>query len=319
MISVAIIIAAILFNAIYFWNTIGNSYKEIPRIVQEPSNEGEESSNEIEATTSTKELKDKLDKLDELDKLHKLHELDKIDKSINILVLGVDNNKTTGGRSDIIMVVRLNPEKETIHIVSVPRDTYMELAEYGYEDKVNHGFFYGGVPTVLASVEKFFDIHIDHYAMIDFVGFEKAIDTIGGIEVDVEKRISDDDGSLQPGLQILNGKQALFYVRFRHDKQADIGRISRQQNFLQALFDKSTDLRSANHIFDLMEIIGDHFKTDIPKKDMIKIVETYHDKTSENIYPYTVKGYSKRFGKFNLWYYLVKEEERVKMHDILTN
>lgn len=296
-IGLALVLVAILVLGVTnLWDSLGDSYEKIIRI-----NDPEEQSNGAS------------------DRLAK----NVLEEPVNILLLGVDSNQTDQGRSDTIMVVRLHPEDKSITVVSLPRDTYTEIVGKGYKDKINHSFVYG-VPTTLASVEKFFDIHIDHYATVDFKGFEKAIDELGGIEIDVEKRMKYRDVAghldidLQPGLQILNGEQALGYARFRHDKQGDLGRIERQQVVIKSLLDKTTTIGSVNHIFDLMEIVGDHFKTDIPRTDMLKILATYRNVSSESLKSVTVNGRSDRFGEQNLWYYLVDEAERTRLHQILT-
>ncbi|OEF99775.1 hypothetical protein BHF71_00950 [Vulcanibacillus modesticaldus] len=279
---------------VYLWNTLDNSYQEVERI---PNN-------------NEKNVVSNVDK-------------NVLEEPLSILLLGVDGNRTEVGRTDTIMLMVLNPKDKSITEVSLPRDTYTEIVGKGYKDKVNHSMQYG-IPTVIATVENFFNIPIDYYVTIDFKGFEKVIDTIGGIEINVDKRMKYTDVAgnlyidLQPGLQVLNGEQALGYARFRHDKLGDLGRIERQKKVIKAVLDKTLDIRTTKYIFELMNIVGDHLKTDIPKADMIKILTTYRDATSNNLSSLKVNGESKRFGELNLWYYVVSDQERARLHDLLS-
>lgn len=297
----------LLIGIVYIWNSIGDSVQKIDRIEtnNNNNNDNQETTQDNEDTDTGGASKDVLR------------------QPINILLLGVDSNQTDVGRSDTIMVVRLHPETKKATIVSLPRDTYTEIVGKNYKDKVNHSMIYG-IPTTMASVENFFDIHIDYYATIDFEGFKKAIDTLGGVEINVDKRMKYTDRAgnlyidLYPGLQKLDGEQALGFARFRHDSMGDIGRIQRQQQVIKAVIDKTIDWRSSKHIFKLLDIVSDHFKTDIPPADLIRILTTYRNATGEDIDSYKVDGKNERFGPQNLWYYVVTEQERQRLHEVLT-
>lgn len=288
MVILAILAVALLYGIGYIWSTLGDSYEEAER--------------GPDYVAETKDV---------------------IKEPINILLLGVDSNKADVGRSDTIMVARLNPDTDIINIVSLPRDTYAEIGDKGYSDKVNHSLNYG-VGTTIETVENFFDIKIDYYIAIDFQAFTDAIDALGGIEINVDKRMKYTDVAgnlyidLQPGLQTLNGEQALGYARFRSDSQGDLGRIDRQQEVIRAVLDKSTDIRSLTKIFDVIDVIGEHMKTDIPRSEMAKIFTTYRDFSSEDLISTKVEGESKRFGEQNLWYYMVDGAERERLHLLLT-
>jgi len=155
----------------------------------------------------------------------------------NILILGVDD--AFGHRSDTIMVAHINPAKKEAAVISIPRDTIVVLPERGL-DKVNHAFAYGGVELARKTAEGFLHLSIPYYITVNLAGIEKLIDEIGGVEIDVEKRMyyvdyaGDLHIDLQPGLQKLNGKQAMGYLRFRHTDN-DFARIHRQQKFLSTL------------------------------------------------------------------------------------
>ncbi|MGB9612863.1 MAG: LCP family protein [Candidatus Margulisiibacteriota bacterium] len=155
----------------------------------------------------------------------------------NILVLGID--AAFGHRSDTIILLHVNPEKKEATVISIPRDTLVVLPTRGL-DKINHAFAYGGVDLSRKTVEEFLHINIPYYITVDLPGIESLIDKIGGIEIDVEKRMyyvdyaGDLHIDLYPGKQKLNGKQAMGYLRFRHTDN-DFARIGRQQKFIRAL------------------------------------------------------------------------------------
>ncbi|MDI6732045.1 MAG: LCP family protein [Candidatus Margulisbacteria bacterium] len=155
----------------------------------------------------------------------------------NILVLGVDH--AFGSRSDTIMVLHIDPEAKKAALISIPRDTLVVLPGRGL-DKVNHAFAYGGVELSKSTVEQFLGIEIPYYVVINLSGIIKIIDDLGGITVNVEHRMyyvdyaGDLNIDLQPGVQKLNGRQAMGYLRYRRDG-GDFKRISRQQDFLAAL------------------------------------------------------------------------------------
>ena len=155
----------------------------------------------------------------------------------NILILGVDH--AFGSRSDTIMVLHIDPEAKTAGLISIPRDTLGVLPGRGL-DKINHAFAYGGVELSKSTIEQFLGVEIPYYVVVDLSGIIKIIDELGGITLNVEKRMyyvdfaGDLNIDLQPGVQKLNGRQAMGYLRFRHSDN-DFKRIDRQQSFLTAM------------------------------------------------------------------------------------
>lgn len=157
----------------------------------------------------------------------------------NMLVIGLDN-VAGSRRSDTIMVVHISPKDRKVSVVAVPRDTIMDVPGVGLT-KINHSFAYGGVTLTKNTLERFLGVNIPFTIVINLDGLAKIIDTLGGLTINVEKRMYYVDYAgglfvdLYPGIQHLNGRQAVGYVRFRHDTEGDIGRILRQQKFMQAL------------------------------------------------------------------------------------
>lgn len=182
----------------------------------------------------------------------------------NILVLGVDNPGGGGHRSDTIMVLHINPAKKSASVISIPRDTIAVIPERGL-DKINHAFAYGGVDLSRRTVEGLLHISIPYYITVNLAGIQSLIDEIGGVQVNVEKRMYYVDYAgdlyidLKPGLQKLNGKQAMGYLRFRRS-DSDFARIGRQQSFLSAiggeLMKKENVLKSPNIFLSLLSCVN---------------------------------------------------------------
>lgn len=159
-------------------------------------------------------------------------------KRTNILVLGVDarpGQDNVHSRADTILLVSLDPALKKAAVVSIPRDTRVKIK--GNTDKINAANVYGGPELVEQLVGELLATRVDYYVEMDFTGFKNIIDTLGGVEVNVPQRMYKplEDIDLQPGLQRLNGRQALGFVRFRDYIYGDIGRTEAQQQFLKAL------------------------------------------------------------------------------------
>lgn len=194
----------------------------------------------------------------------------------NILVMGIDPRTDDPGRSDALFVATVNTEAKQAKLLSIPRDTRVAIEGKGY-DKINHAFAFGGEPLAQKTVEGLLGAPVDHYMIFDLQAFAWTIDALGGLELEVEKRMYYEDPwdegeglviDLEPGLQHLNGAQAMGYVRYR-DAEGDIGRIRRQQKFLQALLKK---IASPETLARLPEIVGEMRKflqTNMSLRDMI--------------------------------------------------
>lgn len=187
----------------------------------------------------------------------------------NILLLGADAANRIH-RSDTIMVMNVNSIKREVNLISIPRDSLVVIPGRGL-DKINHAFAYGGAELSRKTAEKLFRIRIPYYILVDIKGLENIVDNLGGVPIEVEKRMyySDYAGGLSvdlyAGPQILNGKKALSYVRFRHDNEGDFGRIKRQQKFLRAMSEtilKRENLLKAPAIFlNLMSKVETNLNT----------------------------------------------------------
>lgn len=202
------------------------------------------------------------------------------DKS-TIMIMGVDERGDDVGRSDTLMIATLDPKKNQAALLSLPRDTRVKIKGHGY-DKINAAYAYGGHNLTKGTVEGFLGVPMDHYVIINIQAFQRIIDAIGGIDIDVEKRMYyedpwDDDGglviNLQPGMQHMDGKTAITYVRFR-DEEGDIGRIGRQQKFMKAVMEKITSPSIITKLPSVIKEVMSSVKTDLSFRQLLEFAGT---------------------------------------------
>lgn len=211
-----------------------------------------------------------------------------LNKKTSILFLGIDEvfpgsnglNESGGikwkGRSDTIIILVCDPLKNTINALNIPRDTRIAIDGYDIE-KINYLNAKDGPEKTKLYVEALLGTHIDHFIAANLHGISNIIDEIGGIVVDVPKRLKYEDRTaklkinLYPGKQLLNGKQAAGFLRFRHDDLGDIGRITRQQKFMKALLRKMVD----PIVFAKTPAILTNFKsniyTDLTQREIVQV------------------------------------------------
>ncbi|WP_304451792.1 LCP family protein [Nocardiopsis sp. YSL2] len=161
-------------------------------------------------------------------------EMDREDR--NALSVG----STPGQRSDTIMLVRLNHERDRITVVGIPRDLWVDVPGQG-EDKINAAYAYGGPQLTVRTVESVTGVRVDHYVEVDFSGFVNVVDALDGIEVCLPEPIQDPKAHLDmaAGTHSVDGAEALAFSRTRATARGDLDRIDRQQQVLSAMLDKA--------------------------------------------------------------------------------
>ncbi|MDO4685234.1 MAG: LCP family protein [Corynebacterium sp.] len=160
------------------------------------------------------------------------------------------------GRTDTIMLLHIPLTGEPT-LVSIPRDSYVEIPGYG-SDKINAAFSVGGPKLLTQTVEQATGLRINHYAEIGFGGFAGIVDALGGIEICVDQPIDDPLAgiNLQPGCQIMDGPTALGFVRTRATPQGDLDRVARQRQFFSALVSESTKFKPFSTIPLINKVAG---------------------------------------------------------------
>ncbi|MGL6014922.1 MAG: LCP family protein [Selenomonadaceae bacterium] len=225
-----------------------------------------------------------------------------------IMIMGVDERDDDVGRSDTLMVATIDPKKDQAALLSIPRDTRVKIKGHGF-DKINAAYAYGGHKLARETVENFLGTPMDHYVIINIRAFQRIIDAIGGIDIDVEKRMYyedpwDDDGGLlidlRPGMQHMDGKTAVTYVRYR-DEEGDIGRISRQQKFMKALMDKMTSPSIIPQIPTIIKEISSSIKTDMSVREMLEFAGTLREAQKNGLKTDMVPGRPLYIEEISYW------------------
>lgn len=193
---------------------------------------------------------------------------------INVLLIGDDaRGDEEETRSDALMIGQFNPNTNKMKLVSIMRDTYVEIPGYGME-KVNGAYSFGGPELVRKTLKQNFDVDVQYYALVNFEGFSKIADVIApdGIEVDIPYEMSHGLGlTLYPGQQKLDGEHLLGYVRFRHDVHSDYGRVERQQEALGKLKDQAMSFQTLVNLPKLVGVINPYIDTNIDSKSLFTI------------------------------------------------
>ncbi|MGM0365875.1 MAG: LCP family protein [Actinomycetota bacterium] len=185
---------------------------------------------------------------------------------VTVLMLGTDtrDGEEGRGRADTIMLLYLDPEKVEGSLLSIPRDTLVEIPGHG-EDKINAAYAYGGEELMLKTVSRFLDADINHYITIDFNGFIQLIDVLEGVEIEVDRPMDDPKSGtfFSAGKHNLTGEQALAYTRDRSTELGDIGRIQRQQHVFRALLDQKLNIKYMSNIPHYFNILAENTRTDL--------------------------------------------------------
>lgn len=200
---------------------------------------------------------------------------------VNILLLGADARGYSEGevaRSDSMIVVSIDPVSKRVHLLSVLRDTYVDIPGHG-KGRANTAITIGGPNLAMETVGKLLGLDIHYYFYADFEGFKALVDAIGGVYFEVEKdmRYVDNadknryDINLKKGYQLLDGDKALQYVRFRHDKMSDFTRTERQREFLKAVAAKMQSTWNLVRMGQILESIQPYIETNMQVSDMLKL------------------------------------------------
>ncbi|WP_144567432.1 LCP family protein [Neobacillus bataviensis] len=187
----------------------------------------------------------------------------------NVLLLGSDARGNEKSRADTIMILHYNQDKGTFKLTSIMRDSYVAIPGHA-KHKINSAFARGGPELMRQTIKQNFDIDLQYYAIVNFQGFVQLIDEVfpNGVEINVEKEMSEYvDTPLEPGLQRLNGKQMLSFVRFRHDAVGDFGRVERQQIAIKAIKEQLSGVKTIARLPKLIGVVTPYINTNMPTTD----------------------------------------------------
>ncbi|WP_059106214.1 LCP family glycopolymer transferase [Shouchella shacheensis] len=229
---------------------------------------------------------------------------------MSVLIAGIDARPDEGltGRSDSMILVTVNPNQESMKMLSIPRDTRAEIVGHGTTEKINHAYAHGGAGMAMDSVENLFDVPIDHFVSLNMEGFETLIDALGGIRVNNEFEFSNEGYQFSEGEQFLNGSEALAYTRMRYeDPRGDAGRAARQREIVEGVIEEGAQFSSVTRAGDILDILGDSVKTDLSLNEMWDYQSDYRSAvgTTDQI---EVAHDGARLDD-GLWYAIVPDEE----------
>ncbi|MBQ3403161.1 MAG: LCP family protein [Synergistaceae bacterium] len=225
--------------------------------------------------------------------------------TVNVLVVGLDNVEG-GSRTDAIALAIFDSENPGLRIASIPRDSRVYIPGRSW-DKINHAYVYGGIKLLRETLVNLTGMPIDYFVKINYKSFPRIVDILGGIDIYVEKRLHYNDYSgklfinIQPGQQHMDGKTALGYVRFRHDPLGDIGRVQRQQKFIDIMMKKLKSPSIITRIPAIVTELFDSIDTDLAPLEALKLVQFANALTPDRIKMFMAPGRTGSYKNISYW------------------
>jgi polyisoprenyl-teichoic acid--peptidoglycan teichoic acid transferase len=254
-----------------------------------------------------------------VDTMHSPIERDKSDKRekevqftdkepFSVLLLGVDERENDKGRSDSMIVLTVNPDKKSVKMLSIPRDTLTEIVGKGTKDKINHAYAFGGVEMAMDTVENLVDIPIDYFVQINMEGFKEIVDAVGGVKVNNDIHFTYEGYTFPEGELELSGKKALAFSRMRYeDPRGDFGRQLRQREVIQAVIREGASVSSLWNYDNIFDALGNNVKTNLKFEEMVDIQKHYKS-ASKDIEQIQIKnGEGTKIE--GIYYYVIPDEE----------
>lgn len=211
------------------------------------------------------------------------------DREFMFLLAGVDSTgEDTGTRTDTLMLVNVNKDKNTIDMISIPRDSYVSIR--GSMDKINAAHSYGGIDLTMEVVRDFLGINLDKYFVISFDAVISGINALGGMDVEVSNEVASAMG-ISPGIRKMAGDEVLAYVRFRKGYQnADLGRINTQQDFMKQFIKEATKAENISKLPSVYKAMKPYIKTNIGLKNLSSLALDFKSVDPSNINSIRLEG-----------------------------
>ena len=216
-------------------------------------------------------------------------------RTLNVLVLGIDDVEEIR-RSDTIILARIDIDRKTASVMSIPRDTRVAIKGYKQQQKLNHAYAFGGIELLRDTVVNLTGVPVNYYLILNYASFPKIVDAIGGVDITVPKRMRYTDRAqnlhidFHPGKKHMNGVDGLKYVRFRMDAMGDMGRMKRQQEFAQAFLNKITTPAILPRIPEVVELTLAEIQTDMPVKTALQLAGQLKDMKISSVRFFTMPG-----------------------------
>jgi len=232
----------------------------------------------------------------------------KLDKRVSVLLVGADKRPgDTTYNADTLIVASVDPDTNIISLLSIPRDTRITLNSDPFV-KINSVVMYKGINELVRQVEDLTGISLDGYVVTNFDGFKGIIDTLGGIDIYVEKDMYWETGDkvdgvidLKQGQQRLDGSKALQYARYRNDELADIGRTARQQKVIKAVIKEALQPSTIPKLPQLLSQAIGMVETNLKLKDMLTLAKAAASFDSSNVVSLTLPGAGIYLDHISFW------------------
>lgn len=244
-----------------------------------------------------------------------------LSRPVNILILGIDNTghphtggftptEALAGNSDTMLLARIDPDQHRVNILSIPRDTLVQIPQVGI-DKINDANVRGGASSTAETVSRLLNgIAIDRYVRLDTEGFVHLVDALGGLTVNVPKPMDYEDQTqdlhihFKAGYQTLNGQHLQEYVRYRHDELGDIGRVQRQQEVLKLLLQKFVQPATVAKLPKLMQTVQENVDTDLSIGELLAVSHSLSETNRRNVSLIMLPGRFSRSDEYELSYWI---------------
>jgi LCP family protein required for cell wall assembly len=232
-----------------------------------------------------------------------------------VLVMGVDQRKDDVGRSDTMIVLSVNPSKESILMFNIPRDTRTEIIGHGTTDKINHAYAFGGVNMSIQTVENFLNVPINYYIKVNMDGFSQIVDLLGGVEVENPFSFQYEGHDFTEGHLELSGDEALAYSRMRFDDpRGDLGRNARQREILKQTMKNALQVTNIVRVQSMLDQVGNNVKTDITFDEMKKFITDYRSDLNK-FETIELKGQGMKINE--IYYYIIEAVEKERVHNLI--
>lgn len=211
---------------------------------------------------------------------------------LTTLVLGIDKTSENKGRTDTMFLTFYNIKTNKLFVYTIPRDLRVKVSYEGksFYDKINHIYYKSDIVTLKKSLEKLLSINIPYYIILNYEIVQSLVDMLGGVKVYIDKDMHYIDHSgnlyidLKKGFNLLDGDKVMEYLRFRADKEGDIGRIKRQINFINILLQRKNDLLKLSNVKKIIEIFYKEINTNYTLMDFNVLINQFKNFPKENFY-----------------------------------
>lgn len=236
---------------------------------------------------------------------------------------GENRHRPTGKRTDTMILCKYNFDTGDTTMLFIPRDSRVSIGGRKSMEKINHAHSYGGPYLAIKTVKDFLNVDLEYYVTVDYLAVKEIVNAIGGVEIDIAERMYYRDPAdkppliidFQPGLQTLDGEDAIKFLRYRPKDLGDLGRVENQKLFMKELIKQTLRPRNIIKLPKLIKTYYDYVDTNIPLSLVLKGVGTVNKVDFENINTHVLPGEGKYIGGTS--YFIPHEEATRKLMEEL--